>query len=88
MIVGLHLAGYSVKEIARMTYHSPRAVDNHIGTFEAVLSLKHYGVPPPLMAQLLRRGRTLVQEHLELVDKLQVDEAKLFASPQQKEVEA
>lgn len=88
VIVGLHLAGYSVREIARKTYHSPRAVDHYIGTFEAVLILKHYGVPPPLMARLLRRGRTLVQEHLDLVDKLQVDEARLFASTQQKGVEA
>jgi hypothetical protein len=45
VIVSLHLQGYTIKEIARMTHHSPRAGDNYIGTFEAVLLLYLFGVP-------------------------------------------
>jgi len=67
VIVSLHLQGYTVKEIARMTHHSPRAVDNYVGTFEAILILYLFGVPPELMARLLKRGISLIKEHLKLV---------------------
>jgi hypothetical protein len=67
IIVGLHLEGYNVREIARMTHHSPRAVDNYIGTFEGVLVLHLFGVAPELMARLLKRGISLINEHLKLV---------------------
>ena len=50
-----------------MTYHAPKSVDNYIGTFEAVLILHLYGIPKPLMAKLLNRGTTLIQEHLNLI---------------------
>jgi len=46
IIVNLHLQGHTVKEIARITYHSPRAVDNYICTFQGVLILWLFGVPP------------------------------------------
>jgi hypothetical protein len=67
IIVRLHLEGYHVSEIAKMTYHAPKSVDNYIGTFEAVLILHLYGIPKPLMAKLLNRGTTLIQEHLNLI---------------------
>jgi len=67
VIVSLHLQGYTVKDIARMTHHSPRAVDNYVGTFEAVLILYLFGVPPELMARLLKKGISLINEHLKLV---------------------
>ena len=59
VIVGLHLEGYTVREIARMTHHSPRAVDNYVGTFEGVLILHLFGVAPELMARLLEKGDLL-----------------------------
>ncbi len=68
LIVSLHLQGHSVMEIARKTHHSPRAVDNYIGSFEAVLILNLYGMPPPLMARILKRGMGLVHEYLALID--------------------
>ena len=77
IIVGLHLQGYSVREISRMTYHSPIAVDNYIGTFESVLVLKLYDMPPFLMARLLRRGVSLIEEHLNLIERLNIDERDL-----------
>lgn len=67
IVVHLHLAGYSVMEIAKRTYHSPRAVDNYIGTFEAVLILYLFDVPLHLMARVLGRGHNLIREHLNLV---------------------
>lgn len=67
VIVSLHLQGYTVKDIARLTHHSPRAVDNYVGTFEAVLILYLFGVSPELMARLLKRGISLINEHLKLV---------------------
>lgn len=67
IIINLYLQGYTVREIAKMTYHSPRAVDNYIGTFESVLILKLYGIPEKLMARILRKGISLIEEHLELI---------------------
>lgn len=77
IIVNLHLEGHNVKKIARITHHSPRAVDNYIGTFEAVLILYLYGVPPRLMARLLRKGITLIREHLELAKRVYPSEASI-----------
>lgn len=70
VIVGLHLEGHTVKDIARITHHSPRAVDNYIGTYEAVLILYLFGMPPPLMARVLNRSIALIREHIELADKV------------------
>lgn len=67
VIVNLHLAGYSVLEIAKRTFHSPRAVDSYIRTFESVLILHLFRMPPSLMARILNSGNRLVREHLELV---------------------
>jgi hypothetical protein len=67
IVINLHLQGHTVKEIAKITYHSPRAVDNYIGVFEAVLILYLYNIPIQLMARVLRKGVTLVEEHLRLI---------------------
>ncbi|GFP19853.1 hypothetical protein HKBW3S03_01357 [Candidatus Hakubella thermalkaliphila] len=77
VVVSLHLQGYTVKEIARITHHSPRAVDNYVGTFEAVLILYLFGMPPHLMTRLLRKGITLVKEHLELVKEFYRDQQEI-----------
>lgn len=69
IVVELHLAGYTVREIARMSYHSPRAVDNYIGTFESVLILDLYHFPRALMARILKKGISLIDEHLALARK-------------------
>ncbi len=69
IVVELHLQGYTVREIARMTFHSPRAVDNYIGTFESVLILDLYHIPKRLMARILKKGISLIEEHLRLARK-------------------
>lgn len=66
IVIDLHLRGYPVQQIARMTFHSPRAVDSYIDTFEAVLILHLYRIPPPLMARVLGKGISLIKEHLEI----------------------
>lgn len=75
--VRLHLEGHSINEIARITHHSQRAVDNYIGTFESVLILKLYGVKPELMARLLKKGSTVIREYLKLIDEFYEDEKKI-----------
>jgi len=70
IIVKLHLEGHNVKDIARITYHCPRSVDNYIGTFEAVLILYLYKMPVRLMSRILGKGITLIQEHLRIIDEV------------------
>jgi len=77
IIVKLHLEGYSVREIARITHHSPRAVDNYVGTFEAVLILYLYGMPARLMARLLQKGISLINEYLKLIEVCYQDEKEI-----------
>jgi hypothetical protein len=77
IIVKLHLEGYSVREIARITHHSPRAVDNYVGTFEAVLILYLYGLPAQLMARLLQKGISLINEYLKLIEACYQDEREI-----------
>lgn len=77
VIVGLYLEGYNVTEIARITHHSPRAVDNYVGTFEAVLIMYLFELPPQLMARILKRSIFLIQEHLKLVREVYRDHQKI-----------
>ncbi len=67
VIVRLHLEGRTVLDIARHTYHDPRSVDAYLKSFDAVLILHLYGLPPPLMARVLGRGLSLVEEYLALI---------------------
>lgn len=67
LIVRLHLQGLSVLEIARKTYHNPRSVDAYLKAFDAVLILHLYGLTPTLMASVLGRSESLVQEYLDLI---------------------
>lgn len=69
IVIELHLQGYTVREIGRMTYHSPRAVDSYIGTFESVLILDLYHIPKRIMARILKKGVSLIEEHLCLARK-------------------
>jgi len=86
IIVGLHLEGYTVKDIAKMTHHSPRAVDNYIGTYEAVLILYLFGLSPALMARILKRSISLIREHLELAEKVYKDHLEIKTYLQMKGV--
>jgi hypothetical protein len=67
IVIDLYLQGYTVREVSHITFHSPRSVDNYINTFESVLILYLYGVPKKLMARILQKGISLIEEHLEIV---------------------
>ena len=82
IIVRLHLQGLSVLEISRQTYHAPRSVDAYLRAFDAVLILHLYGLEPALMARVLGRGLSLVDEYLVLIDEYlkDADEMRAYLS--------
>ena len=45
-------------------------MDNYVSTFQSVLILQLFEVPPEIMARLLQRSLYLIREHLNLVRKL------------------
>lgn len=63
MIVRLHLQGHTTLEIARKTHHHPKSVDAYLKTFDAVLILHLYRVPPALSATILGHGASLINEY-------------------------
>jgi hypothetical protein len=67
IIIGFYLKGYFSHDIARITRHSPEAVDRYIDDFERVLILHTYGLPLELMARVVKRGPTLVAEYLNII---------------------
>jgi len=68
IIVTLYLRGLTVLEISRQTYHAPRSVDAYLKVFDSVLILHIYGLPLKLMAQVLNRGESLIEEYLQLIN--------------------
>ena len=68
IIVSLYLRGLTVLEISRQTYHAPRSVDAYLKVFDSVLILHLYGLPLKLMAQVLNRGESLIEEYLQLIE--------------------
>ncbi len=69
IVVQLSLEGLSTQEISRRIYHTPEAVDNYLRLFERVLLLKYYQVPMSALPRVTGYGRSLLQEHLDLVEK-------------------
>lgn len=69
IVVQLSLEGLSTQEISRRIYHTPEAVDNYLRLFERVLLLKYYQVPISALPRVTGYGRSLLDEHLELVEK-------------------
>jgi len=67
VIVRRYLEGLSVLEISRHTQHNPRSVDAYLKSFDGVLILYLYGLPPSLTAQVMGRGEQLVDQYLNLI---------------------
>ena len=65
-IVQQALSGKTMTQICRATHHSPSAVANYLSTFVRCAQLARQGVQPTQIAFLLRRGRGLVEQYLEL----------------------
>ncbi len=67
LVIRLHLQGMTVLEISRQTYHNPRSIDAYLKSFDAVLILYLYGLPPTVMARVLGKGQYLVDEYMHLI---------------------
>jgi len=53
--------------------HSPEAVANYLATFTRVAQLKQREMEVNQIAFLLRRGRSLIQQYVELLQQCQED---------------
>ncbi len=69
IVVEMSLSGLNTQEIADRIYHTPVAVDNYLRLFERVLLLKHYRFPVAVMPRVTGYSKSLLNEHLKLVDK-------------------
>jgi hypothetical protein len=76
-IVRLALEGKTMSEICLIMRHSPEAVANYISTFTRCAFLDAKGLEVGQIAFLLRRGRSLIQQYIELLDQCRQD--KVYA---------
>jgi ASC-1-like (ASCH) protein len=67
IIVRLHLGGMNVLEISRQTYHAPKSIDAYLRVFDSVLILYLFDLPVELMARVMGRGISLVEEYIHLI---------------------
>ena len=72
-IVRLALQGKTTSQICRILRHSPEAVANYLATFTRVAQLKQKEMEVNQIAFLLRRGRSLIQQYVELLQQCQED---------------
>lgn len=72
-IVRLALEGKTTTQICRITKHSPPAVTNYLSTFERCVQLARKSMQPGQIAFLLRRGKGLIQQYLELLAECEKD---------------
>lgn len=72
-IVRLALEGKTTSQICHIMRHSPEAVANYLSTFTRVAQLKKKQMQPGQIAFLLRRGVSLVQRYLELLQECECD---------------
>lgn len=68
IIINHYLDGLLSKEIAKTTWHSPEAVDSYVDDFEKVMVLYTYGLPKKLLARVINRGVTLVDEYFKIIE--------------------
>lgn len=66
-IVRLALEGKTTSQICDILRHSPRAVTNYVATFARCAYLARRDLQPGQIAFLLRRGKGLVRQYLELL---------------------
>jgi predicted transcriptional regulator len=72
-IVRLALEGKTMTEICQIMHHSPQAVSNYLSTFSRCAHLAQKKMQVGQMAFLLRRGKRLVQQYLDLLTECQSD---------------
>jgi hypothetical protein len=72
-IVRLALEGKTTSQICEIMRHSPTAVANYLSTFTRVAQLKRKEMQAGQIAFLLRRGRSLIRQYLELLQECEQD---------------
>ena len=72
-IVRLALEGKTTTQICRATRHSPAAVTNYLSTFERCVQLARRSMQLGQIAFLLRRGKGLIRQYLELLAECETD---------------
>ncbi|MFQ5464210.1 MAG: DUF1670 domain-containing protein [Phycisphaerae bacterium] len=77
-IVRLALEGLTTTEICNRMRHSPGAVANYVSTFTRCAQLAQRDLEVGQIAFLLRRGRKLVQQYLDLLDDCETDRNRAY----------
>jgi hypothetical protein len=77
-IVRLALEGKTMTEICQFMHHSPQAISNYLSTFIRCAQLAQKKMEPGQIAFLLRRGKRLVQQYLDLLAECQSDQNKTY----------
>jgi DNA-binding NarL/FixJ family response regulator len=72
-IVRLSLEGKTMTQICHVMHHSPQAVSNYLSTFVRCAQLAQKKMQVGQIAFLLRRGKRLVQQYLDLLTECQSD---------------
>jgi len=72
-IVRLALQGKTMTEICQSMHHSPQAVSNYLSTFIRCVHLAQKKMQVGQIAFLLRRGKRLVQQYLDILAECQSD---------------
>jgi DNA-binding CsgD family transcriptional regulator len=72
-VVRLALEGRTTSQICDILHHSPRAVTNYLSTFARCAYLARQGMELGQIAFLLRRGRGLVRQYLEILKNCPTD---------------
>jgi hypothetical protein len=77
-IVRLALEGKTMTEICQFMHHSPQAISNYLSTFIRCAQLAQKKMQVGQIAFLLRRGKRLVQQYLDLLAECQSDQNKTY----------
>jgi hypothetical protein len=72
-IVHLALEGKTMTQICQIMHHSPQAVNNYLSTFARCVHLKRKDMQVGQIAFLLRRGKALVQQYLNIITECESD---------------
>jgi hypothetical protein len=72
-IVRLALEGKTMTQICGIMRHSTQAVNNYLSIFVRCVHLKQKGMQPGQIAFLLRRGKGLIQQYLDIIDECESD---------------
>ena len=72
-IVRLALEGKTMTQICQIMHHSPQAVSNYLSTFTRCVQLAHKEMQIGQIAFLLRRGKRLIQQYLNILAECQSD---------------